>query len=114
MPGTLVQTLATGTCLHGGQAVAAGTAARVLLSGQPAVKATDTHTVAGCPFQIPVGAGTKPSPCVTASQFVPATRVLVEGVPAVLNTSPGIGKSPEQAPQGPVTFSVTQPRVTGI
>ena len=114
MPGTLVQSLATGACLHGGQIAATGTAARVLLSGQPAVKASDLHTVAGCPFQIPIPGGTKPSPCVTASQFVPATRVLVEGVPAILNTSLGVGKSPEQAPQGPATFTVTQVRVTGI
>jgi hypothetical protein len=114
MPGALVQTLATGTCSHGGQLQAVGTGARVLLSGQPAVLATDIHPIAACPFQIPVGAGTKPSPCVTAAQFVPATRVFVLGVPVALNTSVGVGKSIEQAPQGPASFVATQPRVTGM
>lgn len=114
MPGTLVQTLATGTCSHGGQLQAVGSGARVLLSGQPAVVAIDIHPVAGCPFQIPVPGGTKPSPCLTAAQFVPATRVFILGQPAVLNTSLGIGKSPEQAPQGPASFVATQPRVIGM
>jgi len=101
-------------CSHGGQIQAAGTAARVLLSGQPAVKATDIHPVAACPFQIPIGTGTKPSPCLTASQFVPATRVFMDTIPAILNTSVGMGKSPEQAPQGPANFTAVQPRVSGM
>lgn len=90
--------------------LAAGTAARVLLMGQPAVKATDIHPIAGCPFNV----SGSPSPCVTASQFVPAARILIEGQPAVLNTSIGLGKNPAQAPQGPVTIVSTQPRVTGM
>lgn len=114
MPGALVQTLATGTCTHGGQIQAVGTGARVLLSGQPAVTSADTHPVAGCPFQIPTPGGPKPSPCITAAQFVPATRVFIMGVPAVLNTSVGLGKSPEQAPQGPASFTAVQPRVIGM
>lgn len=110
MPGTLVQSTATGLCSHGAQVQFIGTSARVLVMGQPAVKATDTHPVAGCPFTLP---GPKPSPCVTASQFVPAIRILVEGTPPILNTSVGLGKSPEQAPQGPATVTVTQTRVVG-
>lgn len=113
MPGALVQTLATGMCSHGGQMQAVGSGARVLLSGQAAVTIVDIHPVAACPFQIPIGGGTKPSPCVTAAQFVPATRVFIMGQPAVLNTSLGVGKSAEQAPQGPASFTGVQPRVIG-
>jgi hypothetical protein len=110
MPGTLVQTFATGVCSHGGQMSVAGTGARVLLLGQPAAKATDTHPIVGCPLNI----SGKPQPCVTGSQFTPAARVIIEGQPALLNTSVGIGKSAEQAPQGPVAITSAQTRVFGM
>ena len=41
-------------------------------------------------------------------------RVLVNGQPAVLNTSTGLCFSAEQIPQGPPMVVVTQPRVTGM
>jgi hypothetical protein len=110
MPGTLVQTLARGVCSHGGQMTTAGTGARVLLLGQPAAKASDTHPIVGCPLNI----SGKPQPCVTGSQFTPAGRVFIDGQPALLNTSVGIGKSAEQAPQGPVAITATQTRVFGM
>ena len=62
MPGTLVQTSATGVCSHGGQMTVAGTGARVLLLGQPAAKASDIHPIVGCPLNI----SGKPQPCITA------------------------------------------------
>jgi hypothetical protein len=110
MPGTLVQTSATGVCSHGGQMTVAGTAASVLLLGQPAAKASDIHPIVGCPLNI---AG-KPQPCVTGSQFTPATRVFIDGQPALLNTSVGVGKSAEQAPQGPVAINSAQTSVFGM
>ncbi len=110
MPGFLVQTTASGTCSHGGQLVVKGTGVRVLLSGLPAAKASDIHPVVACPLNV----SGKPQPCVTASLFTPATRVFVEGQPAVLATSIGLGKSAEQAPQGPVSIISTQPRVSGM
>jgi hypothetical protein len=51
---------------------------------------------------------------VTAARFTPAARILIEGQPAILNTSVGVGSSAEQAPQGPATVASVQPRVTGI
>lgn len=93
---------------------AVGSGARVLLLTQPAVTIADIHPIAGCPFQIPTPGGPKPSPCLTGSQFVPATRVFIMGVPAVLNTSIGMGKSPEQAPQGPASFTAVQMKVFGM
>jgi hypothetical protein len=85
----------------------------VLLGGQPAATIADLWTVAGCPFQIPVGAGTKPQPCVKIQWTAPAARVLINGTPALLAISPGIGQSVEQIPQGPAVVSVVQPRVIG-
>jgi hypothetical protein len=45
--------------------------------------------------------------------LVPATRVFVNGQPAILQTSAGLCLSAEQIPQGPPVVAVTQPRVIG-
>jgi hypothetical protein len=66
--------------------------------------AADTFTVAGCPFTVP-----PPVPCVNVQWVVPASRVLVGGVPAILQSSQGIC-----VPNGvPATVVVTQVRVQG-
>jgi hypothetical protein len=110
MPGLLMHVGAAVTCPHGAPGTTVSANARVLVSGTPVATIADVTTVAGCPFQVPVGAGTKPQPCVKILWSVPAARVLVNGQPALLNTSPGIGQSAEQIPQGPATV-VTQTRV---
>lgn len=114
MPGFLVHVGATGNCPHMGQATFTTTNTRVLVSSQPVVTVTDMFTIAGCPFQIPIGTGTKPQPCVTGRWLTPAARVLVNGQPAILQTSSGICQSAEQIPQGPPTITMTQTRVSGI
>lgn len=101
-------------CTHGAPATTVPSQTRVLLSGQPALVVSDMPTVAGCPFQIPIPSGTKPQPCVTIQWLVPATRVRINGQPALLQTSTGLCKSAEQIPQGPPTVVVTQPRVKGM
>jgi hypothetical protein len=83
---------------------------RVLVSGQPVATFGDTYTVAGCVFTVPPG---KPQPCVKVQWLVPATRVLVNGQPAILQTSVGLCQSAEQIPAGPPTVIATQPRVIG-
>ena len=104
MPGFLAHLGATVICAHGGQAQPTSPNPRVLLSGQPAVTIAVPYVVAGCPF-VPPAAG----PCVTAQWLSGAVRVLVGGVPAVLQTSSSIC-----APTGtPLTVLVTQVRVTG-
>lgn len=110
MPGFLVHVGATAICPHAGQVTFATTNARVLVSGQPAVTLPDLFTIAGCPFTVPVP---KPQPCVTGRWIVPATRVLVNGQPAILLTSTGLCQSAEQIPQGPPTVIATQTRVGG-
>jgi hypothetical protein len=106
----MIQALAPGVCPHVvGQLVLKTTNVRVLLTGQPALTAVDLVQIAGCPFQIPA-TPVKPQPCVTA-KLVPATRVFVNGSPAVVN-QPGtaICTSIEQIPAGPATI-VSQVRV---
>ncbi|MFI2073618.1 PAAR-like protein [Streptomyces triculaminicus] len=113
MPGTLLHTGASVSCPHGATAQTTTSNTKVFVGGAPVATLTDTTTVAGCPFQVPVGAGTKPQPCVRVQWQAPATRVLVDGRPALLNTSTGLCQSAEQIPQGPPVIASTQTTVTG-
>ena len=86
MPGPLLHLGATVLCSHGGQATPSAPNARVLVSGQPVATMAAPYLVAGCPFVPPGGNG----PCVTAQWVVGATRVLVGGVPALLQDSQAV------------------------
>ncbi len=109
MPGPLFHVGATAICPHAGPITTISSNARVLVNGMPVGTAADTYVVAGCVFTV----GPKPQPCVLARWLVPAVRVLVNGQPAILQTSTGLCFSAEQAPQGPPTVIATQPRVVG-
>jgi hypothetical protein len=112
MPGSIVHVGATIMCPHGGTVQVAPGSARVLVSGTPAATMADSYPIVGCPFQVPVGAGTKPQPCIRVQWTTPAVRV-VAGAPVILQTSVGLCMSAEGIPQGPPTVSVVQPRVIG-
>ena len=114
MPGFLLHVGATVICPHGGQASTVSTNQRVKVNGMPVALLNDVTTVAGCPFQVPVGTGTKPQPCVKVQWLVPATRVKVMGQFVLLQTSSGLCQSAEQIPQGPPTVITTQTRVRGM
>ncbi len=110
MPGPLFHVGAAAICPHAGQIQVISTNTRVMVNGLPVATMGDTYVVAGCSFTIPPG---KPQPCVKVQWLVPATRVLVNGQPAILQTSTGLCQSAEQIPQGPPTVVATQPRVIG-
>jgi len=110
MPGPLFHVGATAICPHAGQITTISTNVRVLVNGMPVATMGDTFLVAGCAFTVPPG---KPQPCIKVQWLVPAVRVLVNGQPAILQTSVGLCQSPEQIPQGPPTILATQPRVIG-
>ena len=110
MPGPLYHVGAAAICPHGGQVMTVSSNTRVLVGGQPVATLSDTSTVAGCTFSTPVG----PHPCVRIQWLVAATRVFVNGQPALLQTSTGLALAADQAPQGPPTIVTTQPRVVGI
>lgn len=110
MPGPLVHLGAVGMCPHAGQMSVISSNTRVLVAGAPVATITDQYLVAGCAFTVP---GPKPQPCVRIQWVAPATRVLVNGQPAVLQTSGGLSLSAEQIPQGPPSIVSTQPRVVG-
>lgn len=102
---------ATIQCPHGGQVSIVTANARVKMGGAFAVTFGDTYTVAGCPFQVPIGTGTKPQPCIRLQWIVPAKRVKINGQPVLTMTSSGLCQSAEQIPQGPPTVVQTQMRV---
>lgn len=110
MPGFLLHVGATAMCPHGGQVSIISSNTRVMVSGQPVATFGDTYLVAGCPFTVP---GPKPQPCVKVQWLVPAARVLINGQPAILQTSTGLCLSAEQIPQGPPNVLVTQMRASG-
>jgi len=111
MPGPALHVAAGISCPHGAPAQVAPGNPRVLVAGQPVATMADQYPVAGCPFQVPVGAGTKPQPCVRLQWTVPATRVLAGGSPVLIATSTGLALSAEQIPQGPPVVAAVQPRV---
>lgn len=111
MPGFLFHVGASAMCPHAGQVNVVSTNTRVLVTGMPVATMGDVYLVAGCVFTIPPG---KPQPCIKVQWLVPATRVLVNGQPAILQTSAGLCQSPEQIPQGPPMVVANQARVSGI
>ncbi len=116
MPGFLMHVNMAMQCFHGGPATVAGLP-RVLVNGQPVATMASQIAVAGCLFQVPIGTGTKPQPCVTIKWTMPSTRFLIAGQPAALlpslGTGPGVCQSVEQIPQGAPLVTAVQPRVVG-
>jgi hypothetical protein len=109
MPGPVLHVGAIGTCPHGAPLKITPGMPKVMVSGMPVATMKDAYTIAGCPFQIPVGAGTKPQPCVLV-KWIPSTRVTTFGSPLVLVVG-GIAQSADQIPQGPPIISTFQTRV---
>lgn len=107
-----LQAGATILCPHGGTVQVTPTQSRALAGG-PLLLATDPTVVAGCPFQVPIGTGTKPSPCVTVTWSAEAQKAKVNGTGVLLQTSVGLCKSPEGAPQGSAQIVNTQMRAGG-
>lgn len=107
MPEPVVVVGGTASCPHFGVANVQATQTRVLVRGAAVVLVNDPALVKGCPFQIPVPGGTKPSPCGRVSWAKPAVRVTHFGIPIVIQSSSGVCFSPEQAPQGAPTITFT-------
>jgi hypothetical protein len=112
MPGLLVHFGAITNCSHLAPVnVIPSSPPRVFVNrSQTVFTIADLHTVAGCPFQIPVGVGTKPQPCVLV-KLEAAQKVFISGVPVAILTPIAIGQSAEQIPQGPPNSSAIQKRV---
>ncbi|SIT01850.1 hypothetical protein SAMN05421759_11060 [Roseivivax lentus] len=96
-------------CSHAGQANPTTASLRVKLGGQPATTMAHTYMIAGCPFTTPEPA---PKPCTIVQWTTPATRLRIEGQPALLSTSQGICNGPLGV-QGTPQVVMQQTRVRG-
>jgi len=111
MAGNTLSVTSTLVCPHGGSVTIISTNVRVKVDNSFAALATDQFLISGCPFQIPVGAGTIPSPCLTVRWLVADMRAKVNSAPTLSRSSAGLCLNAQQAPQGPVSIVSTQVRV---
>lgn len=96
------------SCPHGGTVSIVSTSP-ASASGTPVATTADTFTIAGCPFTLP---GPKPSPCVRVLWLIPDLRVTSGGNPTLSRSSIGLCLSADSIPQGTVTVTSTQERVS--
>lgn len=89
-------------CAHAGTATASVPAARVTLSGDPAVTISSPYVIAGCALT-----GTPTPPCATGQWLVGAVRVTTTGQPLALQSGSSL-TTPTGSPMLPVAV---QPRV---
>jgi hypothetical protein len=110
MSGATITTSSTLTCPHGGTVQIVSSNTKASVNGVYAALASDTFTIAGCPFQLPTTPPT-PSPCVTVQWLVTDVQSTVGGTPTLSASSTGLCLAATQAPQGPVSISPGQTHV---
>jgi hypothetical protein len=97
-------------CPHGGTVSAITTNTRAKAGGDFLLRSSDTFVISGCPFMI----GPSPHPCVQVQWVQPDTRSQVMSDFTLSEQSVGLCVAPDQAVQGTVLVSFTQPQVSGI
>ncbi|WP_419913164.1 hypothetical protein [Hoeflea sp.] len=93
-------------CPHGG-VVTAIPSSKARAGGGTVLTATDTFTIAGCPFHLPTPVPT-PSPCTQIVWLLPDMQSKANGVPTLSQSSVGLCFSALGLPQGPVVTASTQ------
>lgn len=111
MPGPILHVKQLTQCPHGGTIQTTSTNTRVLISGLPVATMTDVSVIAACSFTLPPGT---PHPCVKVVWTAPATKVLINGQPALVASSQALCQAVDQAPQGPAMRVPPGPRVTAL
>ncbi len=99
-------------CPHGGSVQITSTNTRVKAQGSFIATMSDVATISGCPFQIPAGTTTIPSPCIYVQWIVPDARVSVNGSFSLSQTSVGLCIAATGALQGTVIVNNTQSKVS--
>ena len=97
-------------CPHGGTVQAVSSNTRVNAGGAFALRGSDTFIIAGCAFATPAG----PHPCVQVQWVQTVTRGKAMGDFMLNEASVGLCVAPDQAVQGTVLITSTQPRVSGL
>jgi hypothetical protein len=110
MAGNTLTSASTLTCPHGASVTIVPANQRAMAEGVFIATAADVFTVVGCPFVLPTVPPT-PSPCITVQWQVTDLRVKA-GAPTLSMSSQGLCVSVLGPPQGPVTISPTQVKVS--
>lgn len=113
MAAALLTTASSLACPHGGSVGIASTNSQVNAASAPLALATDTFAISGCPFQIPIGTGSVPHPCVSVRWTKSNLMCTVNGQATLSQDSIGLCLAADQAPQGPVAIHNTQAIATG-
>src|SRR3989442_672085 len=106
---SLLTTSSVLMCPHGGTVTATSSNTRAK-AGDFLVRATDTFTIAGCPFTLP---GPTPHPRVRVQWVKNALRCKAGGDFLLSQDSTGLCLAAHQAPQGTVLIQSTQMRAAG-
>jgi len=104
----IIEQTATMMCPHAGQVQATPSLTRVTMGGLAPLAKDDTFVIAGCPFMM----GTSPHPCMEIQWMTATTRVTAEGKELLLDSSSGLCKAADKAPQGSPNVVMTQQRVS--
>lgn len=110
MGSNLLTVQSTLTCPHGGMVAAIPGSPRVSMGGATTVYASDSFTIAGCPF----APGGVPNPCMTVQWAQPSTDSSGPSANTLTEDSVGFCLSAAGALQGSVLIQATQGQVSGI
>ena len=105
----LLTTASVLMCPHGGT-VQIASQNSVTKAAAPVALATDTFTIAGCPFIL----GVMPHPCVRVDWQVTTQKVTIDSKAALNEASGGLCMAADNAPQGTVLITSTQMKVDGL
>jgi len=97
-------------CPHGGMVNAVSINTRAQAAGGFVLRSSDTFIIVGCPFVLVV----TPHPCVSINWVQPDTRSQVMSDFTLSEQSVGLCVAGDQAVQGGVLITFTQPRVSGM
>ncbi|MFJ8074334.1 hypothetical protein ACIQ7Q_10445 [Streptomyces sp. NPDC096176] len=95
--GTFVSAAAALHCPHGGRVFATSAPSDVRIDGLPVHTGSDTFAVSGCTHTI----DRVPHPCTSVRWSPHAGGVLVDGKPALLDTTEAVCVGATLVPQGP-------------
>lgn len=97
-------------CPHGGSVSVVTSNTRVQMGGSYVLRASDTFTIAGCPFTL----GASPHPCTQVNWVQPAVRCQVAGDFTLTEDSIGMCEAADMAIQGTVVINFTQAQVSNL
>jgi hypothetical protein len=97
-------------CPHGGTVQVVTTNTRTKAGGDFVLRQSDIFTIVGCPFVI----GIVPHPCVLVQWVQPAERSQAMGDYTLTEESVGLCLAADQATQGMVLITFTQPQAAGL